>query len=157
MAIQKHRSGSHTPKNQPTGRVAKGMSRKQQVVIALLVGASFLGAYGFAHARSGSVGTTAVASAAPNATAQVQGGVQKIAVDVTLRYNPSVVRLKAGVPAEITFSQAQGCTALVQSKDLGFQEDLSAGPKTVKLAGLQPGTYNFACGMNMVRGQVVVE
>jgi plastocyanin domain-containing protein len=76
---------------------------------------------------------------------------------VTTVYNPNTIKLKAGVPAEITFSQAQGCTQVVQSTDLGFSEDLSAGPKTVKLQGLQPGTYAFSCGMNMVFGKIVVE
>ena len=71
--------------------------------------------------------------------------------------NPSVIKLKAGVPAEITFGQSSGCTGYVQSEDLGFQADLRGGPQTVRLQGLQPGTYGFACGMNMVTGQIVVE
>lgn len=90
--------------------------------------------------------------------AKVSGGVQKIDVDLsTGSYNPNVIKLKAGVPAEITFGQSAGCTAAVQSADLGFSEDLTSGPKTVKLDGLQPGTYGFACGMDMVTGQIVVE
>jgi len=89
--------------------------------------------------------------------AKVSGGVQKINVDASNGYNPSVIQLKAGVPAEITFSQSSGCTAIVQSAQLGFQEDLSGGPKTVKLQALKPGTYGFACGMNMVHGQIVVQ
>jgi hypothetical protein len=90
-------------------------------------------------------------------TAVLAGGLQKIAVEVTTVYSPNRIKLKAGVPAEITFSQAQGCTQVVQSAELGFSEDLSAGPKTVKLKGLQPGTYAFSCGMQMVFGQIVVE
>ena len=98
-----------------------------------------------------------VTGAPTKGTATVEGGVQKISVDVTTVYNPNTITLKAGVPAEITFSQAQGCTQIVQSKDLNFSEDLSAGPKTVKLDALQPGTYSFSCGMQMVFGQIVVE
>ena len=90
-------------------------------------------------------------------TAVLASGVQKISVDVTTVYKPNTIKLKAGVPAEITFSQAQGCTQVVQSADLGFTEDLSAGPKTVKIKALQPGTYVFSCGMQMVLGQIVVE
>jgi len=85
------------------------------------------------------------------------GGVQAIAVDVTGVYNPNVIKLKASVPAEITFSQSSGCTAQVQSVDLGFSEDLSGGPKTVKLPALKAGTYAFSCGMSMVFGKIVVE
>jgi sulfite exporter TauE/SafE/plastocyanin domain-containing protein len=90
-------------------------------------------------------------------TAAGSAGVQKIAVDVSQGYNPNEIVLKAGVPAEITFGQSSGCTAVVQSKDLGFEEDLTTGPKTVKLQGLATGTYAFACGMDMVHGTIVVK
>ena len=90
--------------------------------------------------------------------ATVSGGVQKIDIDLSSgSYNPNVIKLKAGVPTEITFGQSSGCTAQVQSSDLGFSEDLSSGPKTVKIGALKAGTYNFACGMNMVTGQIVVQ
>ena len=96
--------------------------------------------------------------AAVTGAAKVEGGVQKIAVDLSSgSYNPNTIQLKAGVPAEITFGKSSGCTSVVQSADLGFSEDLSAGPKTVKLKGLAAGTYGFACGMNMVQGTIVVQ
>ncbi|MHB1136189.1 MAG: hypothetical protein ACYC1X_05295, partial [Coriobacteriia bacterium] len=41
--------------------------------------------------------------------AAVEGDVQRISVDATNGYDPNVIRLTAGVPAEITFSQASGC------------------------------------------------
>jgi hypothetical protein len=91
-------------------------------------------------------------------TAEVAAGIQRIDVDLSSgSYNPNVLKLKAGVPAEITFGQSSGCTGYVQSQDLGFEADLTGGPQTVKLPGLQPGQYNFACGMGMVSGQIVVE
>ena len=86
------------------------------------------------------------------------GNVQTIAVDLSTGvYAPNVIKLKAGVPTEITFGQSSGCTAVVQSKDLGFSEDLTAGPKTVKIGAMEPGTYAFSCGMEMVFGKVLVE
>jgi len=146
--------------------------------VAALVAASFLGAYSFSRAANGGAASTPVASTAVNtglpagavgaappgsapsdpagAAATIENGLQKAAVQVGFDYQPGVIRLKAGVPAEITFSQAQGCTGQVQSQALGFQEDLTTGAKTVKLKDLKPGTYEFACGMNMVRGQIVV-
>lgn len=98
-----------------------------------------------------------VTGAPVEGTAQVSGGVQAIAVKVGTTYSPNVIKLKAGVPAEITFGQGGGCTAQVISADLGFSEDLSAGPKVVKLPALEKGTYSFSCGMKMVFGQIVVE
>jgi hypothetical protein len=101
---------------------------------------------------SGAATTPIEGAATPTA------GVQKISVNVSGGgYSPNVIKLQAGVPAEITFSQSSGCTGVVQSQQLGFQADLTGGPQTVKLAGLQPGTYGFACGMNMVTGQIVVQ
>ena len=91
-------------------------------------------------------------------SATVAGGVQKISVDMSSgSYNPNTLKLKAGIPAEVTFGQSSGCTGVVQSQQLGFSENLSGGPKTVKLGALQPGTYSFACGMGMVSGKIVVE
>ena len=99
----------------------------------------------------------APSSAQQSKSAVLSGGIQKISVDVSKGYyDPSSITLKAGVPTEVTFSQSGGCTGSVQSSDLGFQEDLASGPKTVKLKGLQPGVYSFACGMNMVRGTIAV-
>jgi hypothetical protein len=104
-------------------------------------------------------GTGASAPSEPIAgSAEVSGDAQKITVDLSKGYyDPNEIRLKAGVPAEITFGQGSGCLAAVQSQDLGFYEDLTAGPVTVKLPALDAGTYGFACGMNMVFGSIVVE
>jgi len=90
--------------------------------------------------------------------ATVSGDVQKISVDLSKGYyEPNVITLKAGVPAEITFGQGSGCTGQVLSKDLNFFEDLTAGPKTVKIAALDAGEYSFSCGMEMVFGKIVVQ
>ncbi len=106
---------------------------------------------------SGAPTTNGVTGDPVEGTAVVAGGVQAIAVDVGTTYSPNIIKLKAGVPAEITFGQGGGCTAQVMSADLGFSEDLTAGPKVVKLAALDKGTYAFSCGMSMVFGQIVVE
>ena len=91
--------------------------------------------------------------------AAVEGDVQRISVDATNGYDPNVIRLTAGVPAEITFSQASGCMAEVMSEDLDFYADLTSGPQTVRIEAdaLQPGEYSFSCGMQMVFGTIIVE
>ena len=156
------------------------------LLISGLVAVAFFASYGFAVAQGGPSasrgsggqsaggdtsgadlaaggcsccgGTSAPAEASDPEAAVVEGDVQRISVDVTKGYyDPSVIELKAGVPAEITFSESGGCTAQVQSRELGFAEDLSSGPKTVKLPALEPGTYGFECGMSMVFGSIVVK
>jgi plastocyanin len=122
-----------------------------------VAGATGVGATAGAAGGGGCCGGGAKGPAVTKSAA-VAGGVQKISVDLSKGYyDPSTIQLKAGVPAEITFGQASGCTGIVQSQQLGFSEDLSGGPKTVKLAALQPGTYQFACGMGMVTGSIVVQ
>jgi hypothetical protein len=91
-------------------------------------------------------------------TAVVEGDVQKIDVDLSKGYyEPNQLVLKAGVPTEITFGQSSGCTAQVMSNELGFFEDLSAGPVTVELPALEKGEYPFYCGMQMVFGKIIVQ
>lgn len=103
-------------------------------------------------------GAAAPASSRVTKSATVAAGVQKITVDTSKGYyDPSSIQLKAGVPAEITFTRAGGCLGQVVSEALGFSEDLSSGPKTIQLPALQPGTYAFHCGMNMVTGSIVVK
>jgi hypothetical protein len=152
-------------------------------IVVLLVLVGFFASYRFAVAARGeaptdsqSVATAATVAGDPSASAgggccgtggsttPVEGaakaeadGVQRITVNTDGSYDPNVIKLVAGVPAEITFKAASGCMGQVMSKDLGFYEDLTTGDKTVKLDGLDAGTYEFSCGMQMVFGQIVVE
>ncbi|MRS11814.1 MAG: cupredoxin domain-containing protein [Actinobacteria bacterium] len=92
--------------------------------------------------------------------AAVENGVQRITVDTSAGYyDPNTIRLAAGIPAEITFTQASGCLAQVESPDFGFSEDLTAGDVTVRIEAdkLVPGTYGFSCGMQMAFGTIIVE
>lgn len=90
--------------------------------------------------------------------AAAQGDVQTISVDLSQGYyQPNVIKLAAGVPAQITFGQSSGCTAQVLSRDIGFFEDLSYGPATVDVPALEAGEYSFSCGMEMVFGKIIVE
>lgn len=103
-------------------------------------------------------GATAPAGAQTSKSAEVSGNAQKITVDTSKGYyDPSTVELKAGIPAEITFTRATGCLQYVESADLGFSEDLSGGPKTIKVGPLAAGTYGFNCGMQMQFGSIVVK
>ncbi|GBG94722.1 copper-binding protein [Ligilactobacillus salitolerans] len=85
---------------------------------------------------------------------------QKVNVTVAGGYDPEVVTLKQGVPAELTFTRTseQGCLDVVHSKELGFEEELPLNvSKTVTVATDKAGEYQFSCGMDMFFGKVVVE
>jgi hypothetical protein len=163
------------------------MMTVRYVIIAALVATVFFVTYSFAAANNGNdydpalQAGTGLAQADPGADAgaaggagcaccgptgsgepvegqtTVEGDVQRISVDASAGYNPNVIRATAGVPLEITFSQGSGCMAQVMSRDLGFFEDLTTGPKTIKLPALEAGEYGFSCGMELVFGTIVVE
>ena len=85
---------------------------------------------------------------------------QKVDVTVAGGYEPEVVRLKRGVPAEVTFTRTstQGCLDVVHSKELGFEEDLPIDePKTVTINTEKAGEFEFSCGMDMFHGKVIVK
>ena len=91
-------------------------------------------------------------------TAKIVSGMQEITVTPGGgKYSPNVIRLKAGVPSEITFGQSSGCTGMVLSTPLNFMANLADGPKVVNLPGLKKGTYQFSCALAMVYGKIVVE
>jgi hypothetical protein len=163
---------------------ARTTSPARYVLLGLLILFAFFASYRFALAAGGDAGgavsapaTLAAAGASDPASpacaccgtggssTPIEGaatvdadGVQRITVDTsTGSYAPNIIKLTAGVPAEITFKQAGGCLAQVMSQPLGFFEDISTGDKTVKLDGLDAGSYDFSCGMQMVFGQIVVE
>lgn len=166
MATKKKNKSGPALKPKPQPPVKTGQSATlRNAMIAVVVIVAVFGVYKLsASVTQTSQPAGAFSATAPSGgsvaegTAKLVGGVQKIDVDASRGYyNPTVVRLKAGVPAEMTFSQASGCLSSVQSSQLNFNADLTSGPQTVKIAALEPGTYGFQCGMNMVQGQVVVE
>ena len=166
--------------NNPT----KSTATKVAIVLVLMT-VAFLGAHNFATARSNkqavnnapattSGATAAGANASSDSGASgccggggepiegattVTGDTQTIDIDTsTGSFAPNVVKAKAGVPIELNFSQAPGgCMSGVIFADFGIDEDLTAGPKTISLPALEPGTYTFTCQMQMVSGQLVVE
>ncbi len=90
--------------------------------------------------------------------ARVEGDVQRIDVDVSKGYfDPSQITLESGMPAEIVFGTGSGCMAEVMFEDFGILEDLRNGGTTISLPAMEPGIYEFSCGMRMVYGSLVVK
>ena len=92
--------------------------------------------------------------------ADMDDGVQKIAVTVKGGYSPDLIRARQGVPLEIEFDRQESgeCTNRVVFADLGVSAGLPAHAKTaVRLQPDRAGTFGFACGMNMVHGTLVVD
>lgn len=84
---------------------------------------------------------------------------QQIKITVNGNYEPAVITLKKGIPAQLTFTRTstQGCLEQVHSTALNFATDLPLNqPQTVTVPTDQAGEFQFSCGMDMVSGKVVV-
>jgi Cu+-exporting ATPase len=93
-------------------------------------------------------------------TAELAGGVQRLAVTVKGGYAPDVIRVRQGVPVELVFDRQESgdCTSRVVFPDLRVSAALPAWQQTtVRLDPRQAGTVSFACGMNMIHGTLIVE
>jgi plastocyanin domain-containing protein len=97
----------------------------------------------------------------PPAAAQLAaGGAQEVVITVQGGYAPAEVRLKKDVPARLVFDRQEtsGCSEEVVLPDFGIKKFLPAFQKTVvELTPDRAGTYEFTCGMSMLRGRLVVE
>jgi plastocyanin len=71
-------------------------------------------------------------------------------------YTPSVVKATSGSPITLTVGKGEGCAAGFTLPSLGIEKDNSEGPVTFSVGRLKPGTYRFACAMDMVEGSLVV-
>jgi len=96
------------------------------------------------------------------ATAAVLTGgvVQRLDVAVKGGYRPEVIRVRQGVPVELTFDRQESgdCTSRVVFPDFRASAALPAHQRTtVRLDPDQAGEFGFACGMNMIHGTLLVE
>ena len=88
------------------------------------------------------------------------GGAQQIKVTVKGGYTPDVIVVKKGVPVELDFyrDETASCTEEVVFGDFGITRKLPAFKTTpVRFTPDKAGEFTFACGMNMVRGKLIVE
>lgn len=94
------------------------------------------------------------------AAATGAGGVQEVKVTVKGGYAPDVIAVKAGRPVRLTFyrDETASCSEQVVFRDFGILRDLPAfKTTTVEFTPEAPGEHTFTCGMNMMRGTLVVE
>lgn len=93
-------------------------------------------------------------------SAQVKDNGQKATVVVNGGYSPSTVVLKKGVPGQVDFDMRDhtACLSHVVFDSLGVNKDLTKQKiTTVKIPTDKAGEFDFACGMDMFHGKVVVK
>lgn len=120
-------------------------------IVALIVGVILIGfiIWWFFGKHKEAAGTSTIVNDEQTATIVVNGG-----------YSPSTVILKKGVPAQVNFDMrdSTACLSHVVFEQLGVNEDLTKQKiTTVNIPTDKAGTYNFACGMDMFHGKVIVK
>lgn len=98
----------------------------------------------------------AAQAAATSGDTRLDGGVQRISVDVSTGvFVPSTIIAVADVPLEITYSRGGDRLSKVVFKQFGIVADLSHGPTTVRLPGLHAGEYPYSCGREDAFARIV--
>ena len=87
-------------------------------------------------------------------------GVQEIKVTVKGGYSPDVIVVKRGLPVRLDFyrDETASCSEQVIFGDFRIVRDLPAFKTTpVEFTPDKAGEFTFTCGMNMMRGKLVVQ
>jgi plastocyanin domain-containing protein len=74
-------------------------------------------------------------------------------------YQPAAVKLQRGVRARVTFVRTTDATCVkdIVLPDLGLQRALPLNePVVVSFTPKRKGSFTFVCGMNMMRGELIV-
>lgn len=88
------------------------------------------------------------------------GGVQEVRVTVKGGYSPDVIVVKQGAPVKLDFyrDETASCSEEIVFGDFGIARHLPAfQTTTIEFTPERPGEFTFTCGMNMMRGKLVVE
>ena len=88
------------------------------------------------------------------------GGVQEIKVTVKGGYEPDVIVVKQGQPVRLNFyrDETSSCSDRVIFGDFGIARDLPAFKTTsIDFTPDKTGEFTFTCGMNMMRGKLIVQ
>ena len=92
--------------------------------------------------------------------AAVAGGVQEVRVTVKGGYTPDTIVVQAGKPVRLQFyrDETADCSERVVFERFGINQELPAfQTTTVEFTPTEAGEYPFRCGMNMLKGLLVVE
>jgi plastocyanin domain-containing protein len=88
------------------------------------------------------------------------GGVQEVRVIVKGGYTPDTIVVQAGKPVRLQFyrDETADCSERVVFEQFGVDQQLPPFQTTaIEFTPDQPGEFPFRCGMNMLKGLLVVE
>ena len=94
------------------------------------------------------------------AIADVKADTQSIDIEVNGGYSVETVILKQGVPAVLNFKRldSSSCLDHVVFPEFGINRELPKGEiEKIEIDTSQVGKFQWACGMDMFRGNVIIE
>ena len=133
--------------------------------ISILAAALFLFTAGVAVAQSheghAAHGAKVMAEKAP-AQAKIMDGVQVVNIEVGKNgFKTDQIALAAGIPARLVFTRVEegGCAFQVKIPAFGIEAtNLPVNkPVAVEFTPEEDGTYAFVCGMDMMKGSLLVK
>ncbi|HEY0405988.1 MAG TPA: cupredoxin domain-containing protein [Pyrinomonadaceae bacterium] len=89
-----------------------------------------------------------------------EGGVQEIQITVRGGYSPDVLVVREGVPVRLNFyrDETASCSEEIIFGDLHIARHLPAYQTTsIEFTPERAGEFTFTCGMNMLRGRLIVQ
>lgn len=158
-ALGMHNAAKHSP----AIKEKKGLSKKSIIIIAIIA-IILVSGFWFVYNLSGKSTTSNVVNEnipqdnrdSPNPSTNNE--IQKITLSMKGNYYPNTIKVKAGVPVEITLdSTVRGCYRSFNIQGLGVSKHSSNPSDTIQFVPNQKGTFEFACGMRMGRGTIIVE
>jgi plastocyanin domain-containing protein len=117
------------------------------VVIAGLAGIAFVLWYFFGERES-------------VAASLGQSGVQEIKITVRGGYSPDVIVVREGLPVRLNFyrDETASCSEDIVFADFHIARHLPAFTTTpIEFTPDKAGEFTFTCGMNMMRGKLIVQ
>ena len=87
-------------------------------------------------------------------------GVQQVNITVKGGYSPDVIEVEKDKPVQLNFyrDEDNSCSEELLLPDFNLRRELPPfHTTTVELLPRQAGTYEFTCGMHMLRGKLVVK
>lgn len=86
-------------------------------------------------------------------------GVQEVNITVKGGYSPDVIELRKGTPVKLNFyrDETDSCSEQVVIGEFGISRELPAFKTTaIEFIPDRVGEFPFTCGMNMLRGKLVI-
>ncbi len=99
-------------------------------------------------------------SSGPAAAAVADAGLQQVSVTVKGGYDPALIKVRTDKPVRFVFDRQEtsSCSEEIVFPDFGIRKFLPAFQKTVvDIPAPAAGSYEFTCGMSMLRGRMVAE